>query len=389
MDSGVGRGLAASDRTIAGMRVAFDVGPVRSEPAGVGLYSVAMATSLHDALPAEGLALIGRRPDASGLPAVAHERGRSPRGPYLAWLELASARDARRLGASLVHYSDGVVPFVRHGPSFVAVHDLSIVTQWRSHPKLRYARIGLVLAAPHLAHTVLVPSRATADEVIRLTRCPARKIEIVPYAPQRDVEPADDDAIDRVLATIGLARHEYVLALGTIEPRKNHVRLIGAFERLVRSDPRFGGLKLVIAGRPGWGMGPVTRAIAESPAKANIVELGYVGADDLPGLVTGSGAVAYVSLYEGFGLPVVEAMACGAPTVTSNVSSMPEVGGDAAFLVDPLDVGSIAEGLEDALVAGVSDRAGVARSSKAQAATFTWASSATTCVELYRRALGS
>jgi glycosyltransferase involved in cell wall biosynthesis len=365
------------------MRVAFDVGAVRGEPAGVGLYATAMATALFGVLTPPALRLIGRRDDARGLPEGVASQPRSSI-PYPVWVEFQSAGDAKRAGSDVVHYSDGIVPFVRHGRTVVAIHDLSVVRLWRTHHAKRWMRIPLVLASPRLADLVLVPSRATADEVVTICGIPASRIEIIPYAPQGDVPPADDGTIAAVLAQYGLQRHGYVLALGTIEPRKNHLRLIEAFEQLVAKHAIDADLRLVIAGKAGWASGRVGRAIAASRVSGRITRLGYVPALDLPALITGAGAVAYVSLYEGFGLPVVEALACGAPTVTSDRSSMPEVAGNAGFLVNPYDVGDIGRGLADAIRAGDSDRDTVRARSMAKASEYTWSRTAQRVVEMYR-----
>jgi glycosyltransferase involved in cell wall biosynthesis len=344
-----------------------------------------MANALAAMLPDGDLVLIGRRGDAAGLPEGVATRDRSARLPYPVWVEMASARDARRARADIVHYSDGIVPIVRHGRTVLAVHDLSAVRLWRSHPARRWARIPLVLASPLLADLILVPSLATADELIRFTRAPASRIEVIPYAPQRDIRPAAAGEIADVTARYGLQPHEYILVLGTIEPRKNHLRVIAAFERLADRRKIKDSIRLVIAGRPGWGASRVLEAIEASPVRDRIDRLGYVTGSDVSALMTGAGAAAYVSLYEGFGLPVVEAMACGAPTVTSNVSSMPEVAGDAAFLVDPFDTDGIARGLLDALTAGASDRAAIASGATARAARFSWTRSAALVVECYGR----
>jgi glycosyltransferase involved in cell wall biosynthesis len=341
-----------------------------------------MATALSTLLAPDDLRLIGRRQDAVGLPDGVDSRFR-PDGPYPAWVEFRSAGDAKRAGADVVHYSDGIAPLVRHGRTVLAVHDLSVVRLWRMHRVRSWARIPLVLSSPRLADLVIVPSRATADELVALCRIGASKIEIIPYAPQRDVRPADDTAIREVLARYGLGRGGYILAVGTIEPRKNHLRLIRAFERLVERGALGTDIRLVIAGKPGWGSASVLQAIAESPVSDRIVRPGYVPGPDLPALVTGAGAVAYVSLYEGFGLPVVEALACGAPTVTSNLSSMPEVAGDAGFLVDPFDPDDIGRGLAEALRAGATDSERIRARSQEQASKFSWDATARRALDAY------
>jgi glycosyltransferase involved in cell wall biosynthesis len=369
------------------MIVAFDVGPVRHRPAGVGLYATAMANALAEALPPSALRLIGRRPDAAGLPDAVPTSLRSARLPYPAWIGLQSARDAKHAGADIVHYADGLVPIIRHGRTVLAVHDMSVVRQRRTHSWPRYARIPFALLSPRLADLVIVPSRATADEVMRLCRVPSNLIEVIPYAPQRDVRPADKATIAGLLPRYGLVEGRYILALGTIEPRKNHLRLIAAFESLTARGGVDEDILLVIAGQPGWGYQSVMSAIAESPVSSRIRVLGYVSGDALPALLTAAAAATYVSLYEGFGLPVVEAMACGAPTVTSNCSSMPEVVGDAGFLVDPYDPEDIARGLREALTEFGSYRIALADRSQRQASRFSWTRTAAATLDCYGRVL--
>jgi glycosyltransferase involved in cell wall biosynthesis len=370
------------------MIVAFDVGPVRDRPAGVGLYATAMANALEEALPPGALRLIGRRPDAAGLPGAVPASSRSARLPYPAWIGLRSAHDAKLAGADIVHYADGLVPIVRHGRTVLAVHDMSVVRQRRTHSWPRYARIPFALLSPRLADLVIVPSRATADEVMRLCGVPANRVEVIPYAPQHGVMPAEKATIAGVLRPYDLVEGRYILALGTIEPRKNHLRLISAFEALARRGEIDDDIVLAIAGQPGWGHQSVMAAIATSPVSSRIRVPGYVPGDALPALLTGARAVAYVSLSEGFGLPVVEAMACGAPTVTSNCSSMPEVAGEAGFLVDPTDPEDIARGLLEAMSLPESERLDVARRSIGQARHFDWPSTARAVADVYGRLIG-
>jgi glycosyltransferase involved in cell wall biosynthesis len=331
------------------MRVAFDVGPVQVRPAGVGMYARSLAAALAEATFIDELRFIGRRSDVAGLPDHVPSVPRGGRMPYPVWAELLGGIDARRARADVAHFTDGLVPLVRSSPTVVTVHDLSIVRHARMHELRRLPRIPLVLASPHFADRVVADSTATADELIRLARVRARKIDVVMLAPRPGTRPVPSEVVRAVLDRYGLAPHRYVLAPGTLEPRKNHVRLIRAFTTLARQGDVDDDIQLVLVGGKGWGARTTLRAIAESPVARRIRPFGYVPDEDLMALMTGAAAVTYISTYEGFGLPILEAMACGAPVVTSTVSSMPEAAGGAAVLVDPFDVAAMGHGILEAM----------------------------------------
>lgn len=368
------------------MRVAFDVGPLKPRPAGVGIYVRSLAGALAERLGPSALAFIGRSHDAAGLPLGIAVVGRSGRWPYPAWALTLAGQAAARSGADVVHYTDGVVPFMRHGRTIVTVHDLTLVSRWRDHRRARLLRLPLVLAAPRQADAVIVPSRATADEVVRLTGTDARRIEIVPLAPRPEMRPATADEIAAALAPRGLSTGRFILAVGTIEPRKNHVRLIGAFERLVREGRIDDDIRLVIAGGIGWRASATLERIAASPVRARIDQLGYVDDGELRALMSAAGVVTYVSMEEGFGLPVLEAFACRALVVTSNVSALPEVAGDAASTVDPEDEPAIAGALAEIIGAPDDARRRIADAAAARAATFTWSETAARTIAVYEGA---
>lgn len=366
--------------TMGCVKVALDVGPLKPEPAGVGIYVRSLARALAEREDIE-LFQFGRLRDADGLPETSVTY-RSRRLPYSMWAQVVAPLSVPG-EVEVVHFTDGLVPIVRRDPTVVTVLDLSLVREWRTHRVLRYPRIPLVLAAPRLATRVVVPSMATADEVIRLTGTSPRRIDVVPLAAadrrhQRDIREAS-----HALERHGLAKGSYVLVLGTIEPRKNHVRVVQAFERLVSDNAISSDLLLAIAGKPGWRSERALRAFAESPASSRIKQLGHVPDGDVGALLRGAAAVVYVSTYEGFGLPVLEAMCEGAAVVTSNISSMPEAAGSAGVLVDPFDVSSIAAGMAEAIRSAPSMR-GLAQ---AHAASFTWAKTAEGTMAAYQRAL--
>ena len=358
-------------------RISLDVASVHAEPAGVGLYAALLAEQLA-ALEAP-LSLIGLREEArfpNGVPHV-ERRLLAGRGHHV-WIQTAADRDAQSLGAALVHYTNAAAPLVARLPYVVTVHDLSVLRMPLTHPFKRWPIVLINLVAIARARAVIVPSRFTARELGRIG-VDDRRIVVIPHAPTLPIE-APHASSDGLLESFGLEPGGYILYFGTLEPRKNIVRLVNAFERVAPDHP---ALKLVLCGGLGWRFGGIVREIASSPYRDRIVQTGYTGADALVSLVSRSAAVAYVSLYEEFGMPVLDAMALGAPVVTSNRTAMPEAAGGAAVLVDPSDVVDIARGLRAALARRDELRA----RSLTRAAGRTWADVAEDHLAAYRFAL--
>jgi glycosyltransferase involved in cell wall biosynthesis len=229
----------------------------------------------------------------------------------------------------------------------------------------------------------VTPSRATADEIIRRTRTDAAKIFLIPLAARPVFAPRPADAIELACANAGLAKGQYLLVPGTIEPRKNGVRVVQAFERAIRERRLGPDVQLAFAGGLGWKSDGVIHAVQRSSVHTRIRMLGYVTDDALAALMTGAAGVVYASLAEGFGLPVLEAMACGAPVVTSNRSSMPEVAGDAAHLVDPTDISELAAAMGELSTMSTSARRSTGDAGRARAAEFSWTRTAAETVHVY------
>ena len=327
------------------MRVAIDVGPVRSQPAGVGTYVASLA---HELARLDGIdvALLGRRPGADLDESLAGRPTTELRpGHHHYWLQLHADADARNLGADLVHYTNAAAPLAVRKPFVLTVHDLSVMRMPETHPISRWLTVPVTLAAIARAAAIIVPSRWTARELGRIG-VNSDRIRVIEHA--ATVDPAAPDPGDRanVLVQLGLAAREYVLYLGTLEPRKNLVRLVGAFEEVARDAPR---LKLVLVGAPGWRYGPIGERISKSLVRNRIITPGYLSRAELAQLLGACAAFCYPSLYEGFGISVLDAMAAGAPVVTSRTTSLPEAAGGAAVLVDPRDERAIADGLRQAI----------------------------------------
>ncbi len=332
------------------LRVAFDAAPARRDPTGVGVYvrDLAMALLARDP---ESIALIGVRPDgplADAARKVTH-RTYLASGGHQRWLVTKARHDVSEVGGQLAHFTNAAAPPRPGRPFVLTIQDLSLLRYPQYHPPLRVVASPFIVMAARRAAAVIVPSQATRDELRRLLHVSGRRVVVVPHAASTHVGPEPQGgptALDDARQEIGLDDDPYILSVSTLEPRKNHARLVHAFEVLTARRP---ALRLVLVGDPGWRGEGLRRSILGSPAADRIHVTGYVAPERLSALMAGAAVFVYVSLYEGFGLPILDAMRAGVPVVTSSVSSMPEVAGDAAVLVDPHDPTAIAAGLEQAI----------------------------------------
>ena len=361
-------------------KVALDVGALAAEPAGVGTYAHRLALALGELL-GERLILLGVRPEAdlSGLPGSV-TRLPFGGGSYQVWLQRRADGDARRAGASVTHYVTGFAPLLTRQPMVITVHDISVLRHPGTHPLPRLATLPISLAAIVRAGAIVVPSRWTRRELLRGLRVSPRRVTVIEHAPT--LETADAATTAATVGRFGLAGAEYLVHVGTLEPRKNIDGLVAAFERVAESRPN---LRLVLAGAPGWHYAPIRRRIESSALADRIVLTGYVSAAEAAALTAAGQALCYVSIYEGFGMPVLDAMALGTPVVCSDRTAMPEAAAGAAVLVDPHDVGDIARGIERALA--MRDRlsaAGLQRAAGRQ-----WADVAAEHLDVYRRAISA
>lgn len=270
----------------------------------------------------------------------------------------------------------GVPPAAEGQRLVVTVHDLA----FRLFPRLYPAawrnlfRLGLRRAVRR-ADAILTVSRNTAEDLVEATRVDPGRVHVTPLAASL---PASEAPLEPVLDRLKVSR-PYVLFVGTLEPRKNLVRLVRAYRRAAGT-----GLphSLVLAGPMGWGGQALLRELRLA-GPGNVILTGQAGRDDLDALYRGADAFAYPSIYEGFGLPVLEAMSRGVPVVTSNASSLPEVAGDAALLVEPRSVPEIADAIVAALEDETSRRlraAGLARAER-----FSWEETARLTLEVYQK----
>jgi len=381
------------------VRVLLDVSAVPGDPRGAGRYVLELArhlARLDD--PGLELVLLTRRGDRARWDALASaeaaagtavvgvsESVPSSRPARLAWEQLAGPSVAARTGVDVWHGPHYTVPLRARVPLVVTVHDLTLLEhpEWHERPKALYFG-RMIPAAVERAEVCVCVSRHTADRLAALVPSAGapRDVVVVPHGvdharfrPEPDERP-DLARLDRIAV-----RPPYLAFLGTIEPRKDVPSLVRAFARLAPSRP---DLTLVLAGGHGWDDGEVDVAIGASGVASRIVRAGYVDEDTVPALLRRAAAVVYPSLEEGFGLPSLEALACGAPLVTTTGSSIEEFVGDAAVLVPPADVPALAAGIERALDPGVGPE--LARLGPPQAAPYTWEAAAAAHLDAYRRA---
>jgi glycosyltransferase involved in cell wall biosynthesis len=250
-----------------------------------------------------------------------------------------------------------VLPLYHPRRSIVTVHDLGYLYYPEAHtPRSRKYLDWSTRYSARNAHTVIAISQATANDLIKHYGIDRAKIRVIPHGYDREnFHPVQDPAqIADARARYGIEPGPYLFYVGTIQPRKNLERLLEAFAALV-NDPSFGyparkQLQLVLGGKPGWLSEPIMAKAASLKMDAQIKVVGYVADNDLPALYSGAEAFVFPSLYEGFGLPALEAMACGTPVICSNAGSLPEVVGEAAILHSPQSVEEIGAALRRLLL---------------------------------------
>lgn len=265
------------------------------------------------------------------------------------WTHLRLSWEMVREPPDVLFVPSHVLPLLHPRRSVVTVHDLG----YHYHPEAHTLSQNLYLRAStrfnaHAAARIIADSEATRQDLARCYGAPSEKVVVVYPGRDESFQPVTDAAkLASVRQQYGLSE-TYLLYVGTLQPRKNLVRLVQAFAALLQNPPEPAlpsNLQLALAGQKGWLADEIERSIHELGLTERVALPGYVPDEDLPALLSGATAFCFPSLYEGFGLPVLEAMACRVPVVCANSSSLPEVAGDAALLVDPLSVDDIAAGL--------------------------------------------
>ena len=284
----------------------------------------------------------------------------------------------------LFHAPDFFLPPVRRNTrTLVTIHDLSFVREPETTMPGMSAHLNRwAPASVRRADHVIAVSAATRRDLIELYQTPPEKISVLHHGVGPEFRPIEQpESLSAVRQKYGLGDQPFILSLGTLQPRKNYGRLIQAFARL---DPTY---TLVIVGRQGWHYADIFAEVARLDLSRRVHFPDFVADDDLPALYNAASLFVYPSLYEGFGLPALEAMACGTPVVASNQSALPEVVGQAGLLVDPRDAEAIAAAMSQ-ILSQPNLQQQLAQAGLIQAAKFTWEGMATRLLQLYHNLIG-
>ena len=378
------------------LSVVMDVGPAVHQRAGLSRYTQQLATHLlahhRDQI---ALTLFYNAHSGHPLPPALQNAPTQTLslGQYAWRLSVLASQmfkqpiyEQRLPPSQLYHATEHLLPYLRR-PTVLTVHDL-IFERYPHHHKWTnrlFLTVGMRLFV-RAADQIIAVSQQTKRDLIELYQTPAAKITVIYQGIDPYFSPAPTDAIHRVRKSYSLrtpsgALRPYLLMVGTLEPRKNHVTAMRALARLKAL-----GLPhcLVVVGGEGWLFAPIKAQVAALGLTEDVKFTGYVPAADLPALYSGATAVLQPTLYEGFGFPVLEAMACGAPVVCSNVSSLPEAAGNAALLVEPTNDEALAAAIQQLITEPAVGMA-LRRQGIQRAATFQWERCADETVGVYQK----
>jgi len=381
------------------MRIAIDYTPAVHQRAGIGRYTRGLVKALtrFDAPHQYTLLVLGRKgarfiPRELPLNFKLRFVPLSDRWATVLWYRLNLPLPVELFigRADLFHGPSFTLP-PSFTPSLLTVHDLSFVRYPQgAHPALLAWLTKAVPRSLRRARHILADSQSTRTDLIELMKVPAERITVVGAGVDEHFRPVTDPAaLSRVRARYQLPRR-FILGVSTLEPRKNFTGLIAAFNQLTAADrrPPIADLHLVIAGGKGWLYDDIFAAAEASPVRERIHFTGFVADEDLPALYSLADLFAFPSHYEGFGIPVLEAMACGTPVVCADNSSLPEVAGDAALLVEATDREALVQAMHR-LLTDAPLRAELIEQGFEQAKKFTWEAAARRLLGVYQRLAGS
>jgi glycosyltransferase involved in cell wall biosynthesis len=376
------------------MRVGLDGLPLTSIKTGVGHYTFELAHALAGAEPSSAFEIVY---PSSYPPISLVETGKEGVLPHNLelkrvrvgligrhWWSAGLPRYVRRRKVELFHGTNYDIPLLRQCATVLTIHDLSHILHPETHErrKVMRARRRLPLMA-RVADTIITPTESVRREVCEHLKTNPEKVFAIPEAARACFRPLAFAETANVRRRLGVG-DDFLFAVGTLEPRKNLSVLVSAFEEVRRSRSE-SQIQLVIAGGRGWLSGPLFAAIEKSPARDRILLTDYLHDEDLRSLYASCRAFIYPSIYEGFGLPPLEAMACGAPVIASRTSALTETTGGAARLFDPKSVDELTRNILE-LLEDQNTRRELSTAGQQRAAEFSWERTARLTWNVYEEA---
>ncbi len=370
------------------MRIALDAIPLVAAKTGVGHYTDALAESLariHSGNQYNLLSPFDFSFDCAGdRPQNLTKQFIPVRSLFRKWWLLGLPALLRIYQVDVFHGTNYCIPIFAPCPTVVTIHDLSLFTQSHTHEEENVKRgKRRVPIMARRASMIIAPSEWTKREIIERLRIRPDKIRVIYEAAREGMAPLPHQQCQGVLDKHQI-RRPYLLYVGTIEPRKNLLTLLRAYDELLRATPH--RPQLVLCGGRGWLCDEVFKLVEDLKLKDSVRFTGYVEDADLPALYSAADVFVYPSFYEGFGLPPLEAMACGAPVITSDVSSLPEVVGKAGLTHSPNDARALTEAIAR-LLGDETTREHFRRAGMKQASEFSWERAARETQSVYEEVL--
>jgi glycosyltransferase involved in cell wall biosynthesis len=372
------------------MHICLDISAALGQDAGIGRYARELALALHALPDHPELTLFHNRQSMHRMPAALATLprinvplgNRSWRAFLLSGTTLPAPYRTAIEQTDLFHGTDALAPYLKT-PTVITIHDLSTTLFPEHHTRMHrlFAHISLPRMARR-ASAIIADSESTRHDVITHLHIEPSRVHAIHLAVNHiRFYPRDPvEARSKIAQALNITT-PYILAVGTLEPRKNLITLLKAYAQLPADAPM-----LVLAGAHGWVDSPLFAAVQRLGLKQRVHFTGHVADELLPSLYSAAQVFVYPSLYEGFGLPVLEALACGTPVITSNTSSLPEVAGDAAILVDPNNPDQLTDQIKR-LLSNQNLRAELSTRGPARAQQFTWQRTAQLTVDVYRQVL--
>lgn len=372
------------------MRIAFDGTTLTPGRTGVGYYTEHLLQHLAREVESTGdeIVVLSNKTIDTERPLPAHVRVHDGhRFPVrIGWMQMLAARALDAVRPDVAHFTNGMIPIGSSVSTIVTIHDMSLRLYPQCHPvrRLLLNRPLMHVAIKQAASIVTVSDSARRD-LLRLHGVAPDRVSVVHEAASPSFRPITDRSeLDRARAKYRLPP-QFVLYVGTIEPRKNLSRLVDAF-----ADARARGIPhhLVCVGPYGWSSRDLARRVERLGLDGSVHFTGYAKFEDLPAIYNLADLFVFPSLYEGFGLPVVEAMASGLPVITSNTSSLGEIAGDGATTIDPTNTDALADAIAR-LATDEELRRDIAGRGLQRARTFSWTQTAKQMLAVYHRAAGA